>query len=162
MELKNGKVEESLQFAEQLHQAMQAFNNLLYERFEVFYYNALVNNYSTFDIPRAIEILQNLLKNPNLQKVPFYELFVYLNLATSYFDLKQFQQAARQLGKAAICASFKKADESVKFKMAVAELIIRFELGDFDFWLYRKEQIAKTFAEALEQDRFRKESASNE
>jgi tetratricopeptide (TPR) repeat protein len=155
---KNGKVEESLQFAEQLHQAMQAFNNLLYERFEVFYYNALVNNYSTFDIPRAIEILQNLLKNPNLQKVPFYELFVYLNLATSYFDLKQFQQAARQLGKAAICASFKKADESVKFKMAIAELIIRFELGDFDFWLYRKEQIAKTFAEALEQDRFRKES----
>ena len=154
---KNGKVEESLQFAEQLHHAMQAFNNLLYERFEVFYYNALVNNYSTFDIPRAIEILQNLLRNPNLQKVPFYELFVYLNLATSYFDLKQFQQAARQLGKAAICASFKKADESVKFKMAVAELIIRFELGDFDFWLYRKEQIAKTFAEALEQDRFRKE-----
>ena len=140
---KNGKVEESLQFAEQLHQAMQAFNNLLYERFEVFYYNALVNNYSTFDIPRAIEILQNLLKNPNLQKVPFYELFVYLNLATSYFDLKQFQQAARQLGKAAICASFKKADESVKFKMAVAELIIRFELGDFDFWLYRKDQIVK-------------------
>jgi tetratricopeptide (TPR) repeat protein len=92
---KNGKVEESLQFAEQLHQAMQAFNNLLYERFEVFYYNALVNNYSTFDIPRAIEILQNLLKNPNLQKVPFYELFVYLNLATSYFDLKQLQFAPR-------------------------------------------------------------------
>jgi tetratricopeptide (TPR) repeat protein len=155
---KNGKVQESLQFAEQLHQAMQEFNNLLYERYEVFYYNALVNNYSTFDIPRAIEILQNLLKNPNLQKVPFYELFVYLNLATSYFDLKQFQQAARQLGKAAICSSFKKADESVKFKMAVAELIIRFELGDFDFWLYRKDQITKTFTDILAQDRFRKES----
>jgi len=154
---KNGKVQESLQFAEQLHLAMQEFNNLLYERYEVFYYNALVNNYSTFDIPRAIEILQNLLKNPNLQKVPFYELFVYLNLATSYFDLKQFQQAARQLGKAAICSSFKKADESVKFKMAIAELIIRFELGDFDFWLYRKDQIAKTFADVLLQDRFRKE-----
>lgn len=154
---KNGKIQESLQFSEQLHQAMQEFNNLLYERYEVFYYNALVNNYSTFDIPRAIGILQNLLKNPNLQKVPFYELFVYLNLATSYFDLKQFQQAARQLGKAAICSSFKKADESVKFKMAIAELIIRFELGDFDFWLYRKDQITKTFAETLGQERFRKE-----
>lgn len=154
---KNGKVQESLQFADQLHRAMQEFNSLLYERYEVFYYNALVNNYSTFDIPRAIEILQNLLKNPNLQKVPFYELFVYLNLATSFFDLKQFQQAARQLGKAAICSSFKKADESVKFKMALAELIIRFELGDFDFWLYRRDQILKTFAEILEQDRFRKE-----
>ena len=155
---KNHKVQESLLFAEQLHKAMQEFNRVLYERYEVFYYNALVNNYSTFDIPRAIDILQNLLKNPNLQKVPFYELFVYLNLATSYFDLKQYQQAARQLGKAAICSSFKKADESVKFKMAIAELIIRFELGDFDFWIYRREQIAKAFSEAFAQNRFKKES----
>ena len=62
------------------------------------------------------------------------------------------------MGKAAICSSFKKADESVKFKMAIAELIIRFELGDFDFWIYRREQIDKTFSEAFAQNRFKKES----
>lgn len=106
---KIGKVEESLQYSGLLHEAMQEFNNLHFERFEIFYYNALVNNYSTFDIPKAISILQDLLQNKNLRKVPFYELFVYLNLATSYFDLKQYNQAIRHLSKAYLIDSYKKS-----------------------------------------------------
>ena len=128
---------------------MKEFGQLYYQRFEVFYYNALVNNYSTFDIPKAIEILNNLLKNPNLKKVPFYELFIYLNLATSHFDLKNYGLAIRQLNKAVSSASYSKADAALKFKIAVAELIIRYEMGDFDFWLHRRAQIVKEFQDII-------------
>lgn len=154
---KIGKVEESLQYTGLLHEAMQEFNNLHFERFEIFYYNALVNNYSTFDIPKAISILQDLLQNKNLRKVPFYELFVYLNLATSYFDLKQYNQAIRHLSKAYLIDSYKKADASLKFKIAIAELIIRYENGDIDFWNYRKEQIIRENQAELEEDKHLKE-----
>jgi tetratricopeptide (TPR) repeat protein len=154
---KIGKVEESLQYSGLLHEAMQEFNNLHFERFEIFYYNALVNNYSTFDIPKAISILQDLLQNKNLRKVPFYELFVYLNLATSYFDLKQYNQAIRHLSKAYLIDSYKKADASLKFKIAIAELIIRYENGDIDFWNYRKEQIIRENQAELEEDKHLKE-----
>ncbi len=154
---KTGKIEESLQFSGSLHDAMLEFNSLHFERFEIFYYNALVNNYSTFDIPRAISILQDLLKNKNLRKVPFYELFVYLNLATSYFDLHQYNQAIRHLSKAYLIDSYKKADASLKFKIAFAELIIRYENGDLDFWNYRKDQIVRENQAELEDDKLLKE-----
>jgi hypothetical protein len=146
---KNGKTKASIAFAETLHEAMHEFGQLYYQRFEVFYYNALVNNYSTFDIPKAIEILNNLLKNPNLKKVPFYELFIYLNLATSHFDLKNYGLAIRQLNKAVSSTSYSKADSALKFKIAVAELIIRYDMGDFDFWLYRRAQIGKEFQDII-------------
>jgi tetratricopeptide (TPR) repeat protein len=154
---KTGKIDESLQYSDALHDAMLEFNSLHFERFEIFYYNSLVNNYSTFDIPKAISILQDLLNNKNLRKVPFYELFVYLNLATSYFDLHQYNQAIRHLSKAYLIDSYKKADASLKFKIAVAELIIRYENGDLDFWNYRKDQIVRENQAELEDDKHLKE-----
>lgn len=154
---KTGKIDESLQYSDALHDTMLEFNSLHFERFEIFYYNSLVNNYSTFDIPKAISILQDLLNNKNLRKVPFYELFVYLNLATSYFDLQQYNQAIRHLSKAYLIDSYKKADASLKFKIAVAELIIRYENGDLDFWNYRKDQIVRENQAELEDDKHLKE-----
>jgi tetratricopeptide (TPR) repeat protein len=154
---KTGKIDESLQYSDALHDAMLEFKSLHFERFEIFYYNSLVNNYSTFDIPKAISILQDLLNNKNLRKVPFYELFVYLNLATSYFDMHQYNQAIRHLSKAYLIDSYKKADASLKFKIAVAELIIRYENGDLDFWNYRKDQIVRENQAELEDDKHLKE-----
>lgn len=154
---KNGKTKQSLDYAEQLHLAMKEFNNLLYERFEIFYYNALVNNYSTFDLEKAITILHEMQQNKNLQKVPFYEIFIYLNLATSYFDLGQFNQAIRNLNKLYLISSYKNADASLKFKIAVAELMIRFEIGDMEFWQYRHEQITRANQDEMKKNGNRKE-----
>ena len=154
----NGKNEASLHYAALLHDAMEAYGRMHYERYEIFYYNALVNNYSKSDIPRAIEILQQLLQKPNIKKVPFYELFIYLNLATSYFDLRQYNLAIRQLSKALLLDAYKKADLSLQFKMATAELIIRFELGDPEFWLYRRDQLKKQLSDAWASGAHPKES----
>ena len=147
---KNGKISESLGFAEQLHTAMDEFNQLLFDKYEIFYYNALVNNYSTSDIPKAIGLLQEMQTRPNLKKVPFYELFIYLNLATSYFDLKNYNQAIKNLNKLYHLDSYMKADKTLRFKIAIAELIIRYELGDLDFWSYRLEQILREYQEEFD------------
>jgi hypothetical protein len=142
---KNGKVQESLAFAEKLYASMQEFNRVHFEKYEIFYYNALVNNYSTSDIPKAIDLLKEMQLKPNVKKMPFYELFIYLNLATSYFDLKKYSLSIKNLTKLFLLDSYKKADISLRFKIALSELIIRFELGDFDFWKYRYEQVLKEF-----------------
>ena len=142
---KNGKVQESLAFAEKLYASMQEFNRVHFEKYEIFYYNALVNNYSTSDIPKAIDLLKEMQLKPNVKKMPFYELFIYLNLATSYFDLKKYSLSIKNLTKLFLLDSYKKADISLRFKIALSELIIRFELGDTDFWKYRYEQILKEF-----------------
>lgn len=146
---KNNKVKQSLEFAEALHKAMQDYQHLHYERFEIFYYNALVNNYSTSDVEEAIRILLEMQENKRLIRMPFYEMFIYLNLATSYFDLGQFSQAIRSLNRLYLLENYKKADITLKFKIAVAELMIRFELADMDFWNYRHEQICRDFKTIL-------------
>jgi hypothetical protein len=45
--------------------------------------------------------------------------------------------------------SYKKTDKSYKFKTAIAELIIRYELNDFDFLEYRMKQVGKDFKDLL-------------
>ena len=142
---KNGKVKESLKYAQTLKEAMNEHHQLLYNKYEIFYYNALVNNYSTFDVPEAIRLLKEMQKLENIKKLPFYELFIYVNLATSYFDIKDFSQAIKNLNKTYLMDSYTKADRALKFKIAVAELIIRYELGDLDFWKYRFDQVNKEF-----------------
>jgi tetratricopeptide (TPR) repeat protein len=154
---KNKKIKESLAYAEQLNKAMKEFNNLLYERYEIFYYNALVNNYSTFNVNKAIDLLKEMQQNKNVNKVPFYELFIYLNLATSYFDLGQFSQAIKNLNKLYLIDAFKKADETLKFKISIAELIIRYELKDGDLWKYRYDQIIKDYSSVLSREINQKE-----
>ena len=146
---KNKKINESLAYAEQLNTEMKEYNNLFYDRYEIFYYNALVNNYSTYDVNKAIDLLKEMQQNRKVNKAPFYELFIYLNLATSYFDLEQFNQSIKHLNKLYLIDAFKKADETLKFKISIAELIIRYELKDGDLWKYRFEQIVKDYAGVL-------------
>lgn len=146
---KNGKTAESLRYAAELHAAMKEYGNLYYSRYEIFYYNSLVNNYSRIDQHQAIVVLKQMLEIESIKKEPFYEIFIYLNLATSYFDLQQFNTAVRNLHKLYHTEGYKSADPALKFKIAVAELIIRYEMGDFDFWLHRYEQIVKEHREEL-------------
>jgi hypothetical protein len=91
-------------------------------------------------------------QNINVNKVPFYELFIYLNLATSYFDLKQFNQSIKNLNKLYLIDAFKKADDTLKFKISIAELIIRYELKDGDLWKYRYDQIVKDYSVTLSKE----------
>lgn len=149
---KNDKIQDSLVYASKLKEAMMDYNKLLFNKYEIFYYNALVNNYSTFDIPEAIRLLKEMQNIENIKKLPFYELFIYINLATSYFDIKDFSQAIKNLNKTYLMDSYAKADGALKFKIAVAELIIRYELKDLDFWKYRYDQILKEFKKEFEKD----------
>lgn len=149
---KNKKINDSLAYAEKLNISMKEYNNLYFDRYEIFYYNSLVNNYSTYDVNKAIELLKEMQQNKNVNKVPFYELFIYLNLATSYFDLKQFNQSIKNLNKLYLIDAFKKADDTLKFKISIAELIIRYELKDGDLWKYRYDQIVKDYSVALSKD----------
>jgi len=149
---KNKKTSESLRYAEILHGQMMQFGQIHFDKYAIFYYNALVNNYSTFDIPKAIELLHELLDNKSLSKNPFYEIFIYLNLATAYFDLKKFNLSIRHLNKLYMLENFKKTDRRLQFKISFAELIIRYEIGDFDFVLYRIDQVKKAFADLLEDE----------
>lgn len=146
---KNGKLEESLRYSHLLEEAMNEFDGFLKEKFDIFYNSSLVNNYSVTNPDKAIKILNQLIENDYLIKNPFYGLFIYINLATCYFDISEFHKSIKALNKLYLHDTFKKADETLKMKVCLAELIIRFELGDWDFWQYRCQQIEKELTVAI-------------
>ena len=147
---KNGKSEESLEWAEKLKAAMEEFDRLHYDRFMFFYYNSLVINYSKVDMEKAISILHDLEHNVKLKKTPFYIVFVYLNLSIFHFDLGDYRESIKRLNQLYHHERFANTAEALKFRIAILEMLIRLELGDTDFLEYRMKQIKKDFNDQLE------------
>lgn len=144
---KNNNVKESLLYAEKLKTAMEEYNRLLYDKYLFFYYNSLVINYSKSDRDRAIEILEEMRTLDKIVAVPFYEVFIYLNLAVSYFDKKDFHQSIRSLNKLFLLKGYTTTDKSLQFKIAIVELMIRYELKDFDVLENKIRLVKKDYAE---------------
>ncbi|MBL7893056.1 MAG: hypothetical protein JNL63_10525, partial [Bacteroidia bacterium] len=78
---KNKKFEQSLEYVGQLKTAMDEFNGLMRDKYQFFYHNSLVINYSVLDKDKAINILEELKENKKLYSASFYDMFIYLNLA---------------------------------------------------------------------------------
>lgn len=146
----NGKNKNSLEYAEKLKKSMDEFDGFKREQYTFFYYNALVNNYALIDKNKAIAILTKLKTSNWLSKTPYYEVFVLSNLAILYFDLKEYKISVKNIAKLYQLEGYKNTSEEYKFKTEIAELIIRYELGDFDFLEYRIKQIKKDFKKNLQ------------
>lgn len=144
---KNNNVKESLVYTNKLKEAMEEFNRSFYDKYLFFYYNSLVINYSKSDRARALEILNEMRTLEKIVSVPFYEMFIYLNLAVSYFDTKDFHQSIRNLNKLYTLKGYTTADRSLQFKIAIAELMIRYELQDFDVLENKIRLIKKDYSE---------------
>lgn len=101
------------------------------------------------DKEKAISILEGVLEDKTLKNTPFYELFVYMNLSILWFEKKDFHASVKFLNKLYLHPEFKNADSGLKFKIAIAELIIRFELLDFDFLEVKIKQVKRQFRTVL-------------
>lgn len=147
---KNKKHKESLVYAAKLKDAMEQYNSLLYDKFMFFYYNSLVINYSVINTDKAIAVLEEMKHNEKIKATPYYEVFVYLNLGIQWFDKKDYRKAISNLNKLYVHDGYKNTDNTFKFKVSIAELIVRFELKDFDFLEYRIEQLKKEYDELFD------------
>lgn len=149
---KNDKLKQSLQWAERLRMAMDEYNQLLFDKYFFFYYNALVINYSVLEPPRAIGILEDLRDQPRIRSNAYYLWFVYLNLAVLQFDQGQYKESIRHFSKLPMLDGFKSADPSLQLKISVCELLNRFELQQYDVMEYKLTRVRKDFRDLLRSD----------
>jgi len=146
---KNKKLKLSLKYAEELKTAMEEFNHMLYDKYIFFYYNSLVINYSILDPDKAVSILEDLKSNEKIKSNAFYQVFIYLNLMFLWFEKRNYQNAIKNLNKLYLLDNYKTTDLALRFRIAVTELIIRYELKDFDLLEYKINQLRKDFKEYL-------------
>lgn len=154
---KNGKIAQSLEFTQKLKEAMEEFNGVLYDKYLFYYYNSLMINYSTSDKERAIAILEEAKGIKAIKELPFYIVFIYLNLSVLNFGLRNFKTALKHLVFMSIQENFKSLDSAFQLKISITELQIRYELGDFEFIENRIKQIKKDFKSLLSDSIYERE-----
>jgi hypothetical protein len=142
---KNNKLKESLEYAQLLNKSMKEFGGLLFDKYLFYYYNSLVINYSQLDKNRALEIIDELSANEKIKNNSFYQQFIWINRFLLLFDLKDYHKAARSLTKLYLLKDYKNYDETIRYKIAVADLITRFELNDLETLTYKMKQTSKDF-----------------
>ena len=145
----NKKYKISLEYAEKLKHEMERFDKMLYDRFEFFYYNSQVINFSVINPDRAIEILLGLTGKEKIKKLPFNGVFVFANLCVLYYQKKDFRNALKYLNRLYTYDGFKNTDVQVQLRIALGELVIRYDSEEFEVLEYRLKQIQKEFGEVM-------------
>jgi tetratricopeptide (TPR) repeat protein len=154
---KNNKLKQSLQYTGFLNEAMEEYGKMLYDKYLFFYYNSLVINYSRLDKEKAIDVLEDIRENKKITATPFYEIFIYLNLAVLHFDIGRYRESIHFISKLYQLNSFQNADNTLQLKIAIVELMVRYELKDFEYLEYRITRIRKDYKSILRQEEFLKE-----
>ncbi len=155
----NKKIEKSLEYAELLRQGLEEHHRLHYSRYLTYYYNALIINYSILDIKKATQILEEVIANRTFKDTPFNEFILMVNLAICYFIAKRIPKALKALIQAFIHDGYQAASPEFKLKIAIFELSLRQESGDFEVTDRRIDEVKKDYHELLEKPALATESS---
>ncbi len=152
------RFDEAKTIAEALYKHITSakYNNW-FAKYAFFYYNTLVNIYSETDIDRAIDLIEQMQTQTNLKQLDFYALFVPLNLAILWFGKANYRIAVRYFNELYHNEAFVKSSDDLQLKVSIAELMARYELGDFDYLTHRTKQVRKNYKEMLAQASFERE-----
>lgn len=149
---------ESLAWAELLQEALYAYDRQQYEAYAFFYYNALVLNYSVLDPGKAIEVLLELKRRPELTPNAFNRIFISLNLAVNYYNLGDFSKALRSLIDLYLYDEYINADRGLKLRLEIFELILRYRMEAYEILEKRFGQLKKDYHDLLGNSGFKRDS----
>ncbi len=156
---KNGKIDESLAYVEKLGIAMDQFGQMLRTKYEFFYYNSLVLNHSSRDIPKGISVMEKMLEIESIVAVPQHLIFILLNLALVEYARQNYKAAIKHIVKLRLHDCLQSADPGLKLRIEVFEMALRLELREYETLEYRLQQCKHDFAELLETSSMEKEGS---
>jgi tetratricopeptide (TPR) repeat protein len=148
---RNGKVQKSLDYAEELGREIENYNRLHYHKFVFYYYNARVINYSESAPGKALEALKELEEVMKGKPNTYYEMFIHLNRGILYFKTGRYNDAIRSFVKYYTNEYYKKSDNLFKLRVGMAELMMQVESKDKAGIKIRLEQLRKQFKAELDQ-----------
>lgn len=129
----NGKYQAALHMAGTLHTAMQQFQNAYYDRYILFYCNALVINHAGMGAyPEAILLIEQLLNDKKQKLSAQHTLMIQINLMYLYYQTKNYRKALRILHRSTLLDAYRTAPDILKIKLLIAELILTYSSGDIE------------------------------
>lgn len=149
---KADRIEDSIKVAALLKLAMDEFGAMLADKYFIFYNSALVYANTRINLPEAIHILEETIRNPALDKHPLYSLVVQLNLVLCYYESGLFEKASKRLARLYIHPAYGLADPYFKVKIGITDVILKVTLDRWDAALPRIRQVQKDFEPHLNEE----------
>lgn len=154
---KIGQYQESLKQAELLGRAMLDYEGILQDKYLFFFYNALTINYYKTDLDKAIKHLEEMRLNDKIKDTPFYALFIDMNMAFVWWEKGNPKKAIKYIVAATHHPAYKDAAPGLQLRIAIAELMIRLRINDFEITEQRLGQVRQDYAELFLEHAFRRE-----
>ncbi|MEM6342733.1 MAG: hypothetical protein AAF927_02595 [Bacteroidota bacterium] len=152
---KNRRFEASQRYTEELGNALQEYNQLLYHQYIWTYYQGQIFNFvGTAKLEAAIQLLLKIQKEHPRESIPAYDLFIVFNLARLYFDQKEYAQATTQINLLLHSETFAELDKSYQLTISLGELILRLEMRDWDYATYRLKEFKRKFRALLNEEAY--------
>jgi hypothetical protein len=139
------KYDESLYESEQLKELLPMYNNLNYNKYIAFYYNAIFACYFEIDFDKSIASLDAMELEMKKQKSMYYLQIISTNRALVLYRSQKYDAALKSIFKLTLNDEYKKRDESFRFKFILTELMILVESDDIEGLIIRYEQVRTEF-----------------
>lgn len=147
----------SIKRVKELKIAMQEYDKLYYDEYLFLYYNGLSINYSKTNKKKAITTLLEAKNEPVIKHSHYHYFLICSNLAMQYFDTKQLRLAIKTLSRIILHKKFLDFDISLRIKVICAELVIRYEIGDFDYLELKIKKTKKEYKNLIAEKKFFRE-----
>ncbi len=153
---KNLKFEEAATYIQKLETALNNYNKMFYPKYQWTYYQCVFTQYFySNQSGKAIKLLEMLTQEKRPKGLPFYDLFIRLNLAIIYFCIKDLDKAMQQLSLLLTKDIFNKLSKDLQLRLVIVEIIFHFENGDMNFLDYKITETRKLFRKLLKQETYK-------
>ncbi len=155
---KNLNFNKALYYSEQLYKSLFEHHKLLYNSYIWTYYQGLVINYSFLGrIDEVIDLLNDLRNSKQFKGIPFYDIFVFLNLTTHYYCKNDINNALKNLALINATDTYKTLSENWKISFSIVELILHIENKDYEYVLNKTQAFRRYFQDALKKEVYQRE-----
>ena len=155
---KNKDYDTSLSWAKEMKKLLDE-KKQQHQEYRLYYYNIRVINLSITDKIAALEELDIAENDETVSKMRDSSVFIHLNRFLLLFDTHSYKKALKSLNQLYINDSYQQLPSSFRFRIAIAELIVRIEHSDSDSLDYRMRQISKDFSAEFELEEYKREKA---
>lgn len=151
------RFEDSLGQSLLLEEELESYQGMLRNNYRFYLYNARIINYSAIDPERALKIIKDALEDPVIRENPQHHIYLQISRTQLLHQLGRIQPALRQIAGLVHSRSLDHMPETYVMKVELAEILIRYEKGDFDQLEKQIPSWAMRFEEVLQQDEFQRE-----
>ncbi len=145
-------------YIQQLHQSLLAYNKMSYAKYIWTYYQCQYTHFFySNQLDKAIELLEKIEEEKHHKGLPFYDVFVHLNLTTIYYCHDELTKAMKHLSSLFTKDTYNNLSTEIQFRLALVEAILHFDNQDLDFLNYRIPEVKKQFRKLLQQEDYERE-----